>query len=98
MRPAYPAGVYRPLAKFSKKTETNMAPIVTRTIARPFAAGDCWDTAVMSLRTGVVIVVIVNLVQRMLYQIANIHRLKCWLHGQRSSSVGRNSVDYNGAS
>jgi hypothetical protein len=53
-----------------------MAPIVTRTIASPFAAGECWGAAVMSLRTGVVIVVMVNLVQRMLYQITNIHRLK----------------------
>ena len=74
MRPAYPAGVYRPLAKFSKKTETNIAPIVTRTIARPFAASDCWDTGLMSLRSGVVIVVMVNLVPWMLYQIANVHR------------------------
>src|SRR5436305_9791640 len=83
MRRAYPAGVYKPLAKFSKKTETNIAPIVTRTIARPFAAAECWDTGLISLRGGVVIVVMVNLVQWMLYQIANIHRLKCWLEGPK---------------
>src|SRR5262252_10127195 len=42
MRPAYPAGPYRPFPRFSKKTHTNIAPIVTRTIARPFAACDEW--------------------------------------------------------
>jgi hypothetical protein len=58
-----------------------MAPIVTLTMASPFAAGECWDKGLMSLRSGVVVVVMVNLVPWMLYQITNIHRLKCWLEG-----------------
>jgi hypothetical protein len=60
-----------------------MAPIVTRTIARPFAAADGCDTGLMSLRSGVVIAIMVNLVQWMLYQITNIDRLKCWLEGPK---------------
>src|ERR1700730_8720451 len=31
----------RPFPRFSKKTHTNIAPIVTRTSASPFAAGSC---------------------------------------------------------
>jgi hypothetical protein len=46
-----------------------MAPIVTRTIARPFAACGCWATVVAPLRGEVAMVVMVNLVQWMLYQI-----------------------------
>jgi hypothetical protein len=44
-------------------------------MASPFA-GECWDTGLMSLRSGVVVVVMVNLVPWMLYQITKIHRLE----------------------
>src|SRR2546425_12625214 len=33
MTPLYPAGVYAPLPRFSKKTQTNIAPSVTRNTA-----------------------------------------------------------------
>src|SRR5438132_12294343 len=98
MRPAYPAGVYRPLAKFSKKTETNMAPIVTRTIARPFAAGDFWEAVVMSLRSGVVIVVIVRPRAMDAIPDREYSQVEVLAGRARSSTVGRNPVDYNCAS
>src|SRR5579871_327222 len=61
---------------FSKKTHTNIAPIVTRTIARPFAACARWATVFESLRTGVAFVVIGNLVQWMLYQPREIQQVQ----------------------
>src|SRR5713101_7343958 len=48
--------------------------MVTRTIARPFAACGWWATVVRSLRGEVALVVMVNLVHRMLYQIGNIRQ------------------------
>src|SRR5438874_620237 len=40
MTPLYPAGVYAPLPRFSKKTQTNIAPSVTRNTANARCSRD----------------------------------------------------------
>src|SRR5437899_4490405 len=46
MTPLYPAGVYAPLPRFSKKTQTNIAPSVTRNTA---SARCSRDTPIISV-------------------------------------------------
>src|SRR5258708_22074521 len=45
MTPLYPDGVYAPLPRFSKKTQTNIAPSATRNTA---SARFSWDAPIIS--------------------------------------------------